>query len=49
VRHAVDGEVRRYRVNLDPTVGTEIHKPPSSLVISPGDMNATLRRIIVRC
>lgn len=39
------GEV--YWVNLDPTVGTEIHKTRPALVVSPNDMNAALPRVIV--
>ena len=36
------GEV--YWVNLDPTIGTEIHKTRPALIISPDDMNAALPR-----
>jgi mRNA interferase MazF len=39
------GEV--YWVNLDPVVGTEIHKTRPALVISPDDMNAILPRVII--
>lgn len=39
------GEV--YWVNLDPTIGTEIRKTRSALIISPDDMNAILPRVIV--
>ena len=39
------GEV--YRVNLDPTVGSEIQKTRPALVVSPDDMNAALPRIII--
>ncbi len=39
------GEV--YWVNLDPVVGTEIRKTRPALVISPDDMNAILRRVII--
>jgi mRNA interferase MazF len=36
-----------YWVNLDPTVGTEIQKIRPALVVSPGDMNAALPRVII--
>lgn len=36
-----------YRVNLDPTIGTEIRKTRPALVVSPDDMNAALPRVIV--
>jgi len=36
-----------YWVNLDPTIGSEIKKTRSALVISPDDMNAALPRVIV--
>jgi len=39
------GEV--YWVNLDPTVGSEIKKTRTALVVSPDDMNAVLPRVIV--
>ncbi len=39
------GEV--YWVNLDPTVGTEIKQTRPALVVSPNDMNAALRHVIV--
>ena len=39
------GEV--YWVNLDPTIGTEIHKTRPALIISPDDMNAALPRVII--
>jgi mRNA interferase MazF len=39
------GEV--YWVNLDPTIGTEIHKTRPALVVSPDDMNAVLPRVII--
>ena len=39
------GEV--YWVNLDPTIGTEIRKTRSALIISPDDMNAVLTRVII--
>ena len=39
------GEV--YWVNLDAVVGTEIRKTRPALVISPDDMNAILRRVII--
>lgn len=45
-----DARVRRgevYRVNLDPTVGTEIQKTRPALVVSPDDMNVALPRVIV--
>lgn len=34
-------------VNLDPTIGTEIHKTRPALVVSPDDMNAILPRVII--
>ena len=39
------GEV--YWANLDPTVGTEIQKTHPALVVSPGDMNTALPRVII--
>jgi mRNA interferase MazF len=36
-----------YRVDRDPTRGTEIRKIRPALVVSPDDMNAALPRIIV--
>jgi mRNA interferase MazF len=39
------GEV--WLVALDPTVGTEIQKTRPCLVISPDDLNGTLRRMTV--
>lgn len=39
------GEV--YRVNLDPTVGSEIQKTRPCLIVSPDDMNAALPRAII--
>ena len=36
-----------YWVELDPTVGTEIHKTRPYLVISPDDMNTILPRVII--
>lgn len=46
VRRVVSrGEV--YRVNLDPTRGSEIHRTRPCLVISPDDMNHRLRTVIV--
>jgi mRNA interferase MazF len=44
-RAVLRGEV--YWVNLDPTVGTEIQKTRSALVVSPNDMNAALPRVII--
>ena len=44
------GVVRRgevYRVNLDPTIGTEIKKTRPALVVSPDDLNAALPRVII--
>jgi len=39
------GEV--WLVALDPTVGTEIQKTKPCLIVSPDEMNAALRRVIV--
>jgi mRNA interferase MazF len=39
------GEI--WLVQLDPTVGNEIQKTRPCVVISPDDMNAHLRRVIV--
>ena len=39
------GEV--YRVNLDPTIGSEIQKTRPCLIVSPDDMNAALPRVII--
>jgi mRNA interferase MazF len=39
------GEV--YWVNLDPTIGSEIHKTRPALVVSPDDLNAALPRVII--
>ncbi len=39
------GEV--YWVNLDPTVGTEIKKTRPALVVSAGDLNKALPRVII--
>ena len=39
------GEV--WWVNLDPTIGTEICKSRPAVIISPGDMNAALPRVII--
>jgi mRNA interferase MazF len=36
-----------YRVNLDPTIGSEIKKMRPCLVISPDEMNAHIATIIV--
>jgi mRNA interferase MazF len=39
------GEI--WLAQLDPTVGSEIHKTRPCVVISPNDMNAHLRTVIV--
>lgn len=39
------GEV--YWVNLDPTIGTEVRKTRPAVVVSPDDINASLRRVII--
>jgi len=36
-----------YLINLDPTVGSEIHKTRPCLVISPDEMNRFIRSLIV--
>ena len=36
-----------YLVNLDPTVGSEIRKTRPCLVVSPDDMNHTIRTVII--
>lgn len=36
-----------YLINLDPTVGSEIQKTRTCLVISPDEMNRNIRTIIV--
>ena len=36
-----------YLVNLDPTVGSEIRKTRPCLVVSPDDINHTIRTVIV--
>jgi mRNA interferase MazF len=36
-----------YLVNLDPTIGSEIRKTRPCVVVSPDDMNAYLRTVIV--
>lgn len=36
-----------YRVNLDPTVGSEIKKTRPCLIISPNEMNRHIRTVIV--
>jgi len=36
-----------YLVNLDPTIGSEIHKTRPCLVISPDEMNRYIRTVIV--
>ena len=36
-----------YLVNLDPTVGSEIHKTRPCLIISPDEMNRHIRTVIV--
>jgi len=39
------GEV--YRVNLDPTVGSEIKKNRPALIVSPDELNEALPRVII--
>lgn len=34
-------------VRLDPTVGTEIQKTRPCLIVSPDELNGTLRRVII--
>ena len=36
-----------YLINLDPTVGSEIHKTRPCLIISPDEMNRYIRTVIV--
>ena len=36
-----------YRVNLDPTVGSEIKKTRPCLVVSPDEMNHSIRTVLV--
>ena len=36
-----------YLVNLDPTIGSEIKKTRSCLIISPDEMNHNIRTVIV--
>ena len=36
-----------YLINLDPTVGSEIHKTRPCLIISPDEMNRHIRTVIV--
>ena len=36
-----------YMVNLDPTVGSEIRKTRPCLVVSPDDINHTIRTVII--
>ena len=36
-----------YWVNLDPTIGSEIQKTRPALVVSPGDMNSALPRVLI--
>ncbi len=36
-----------YEVNLDPTVGSEIRKRRPYVIISPNEMNGSLRTVIV--
>ena len=36
-----------YLVNLDPTIGSEIKKTRSCLVISPDEMNRNIRTVII--
>jgi mRNA interferase MazF len=46
----MDLEIRRFdvwRVNLDPTVGSEIRKSRPCLIISPDEMNRAIATVIV--
>jgi mRNA interferase MazF len=36
-----------YLINLDPTVGSEIHKTRPCLIVSPDEMNRFIRTVIV--
>jgi len=36
-----------YLVNLDPTVGSEIQKTRPCLVVSPDEINHTIRMVII--
>ena len=36
-----------YLINLDPTIGSEIRKTRPCLIISPDEMNRTIRTILV--
>lgn len=36
-----------YLINLDPTIGSEIHKTRPCLIISPDEMNRHIRTVIV--
>src|SRR5207253_10916693 len=36
-----------YRINLDPTIGSEIQKTRPCLIISPDEMNRFIRTVIV--
>ena len=36
-----------YRVNLDPTVGSEVRKTRPCLVVSPDEINHTIRTVII--
>jgi mRNA interferase MazF len=36
-----------YLVNLDPTIGSEIHKTRPCLVVSPDEMNRNIRTVII--
>jgi len=36
-----------YLINLDPTVGSEIHKTRPCLIISPDEMNRHIRTVII--
>jgi mRNA interferase MazF len=36
-----------YLINLDPAVGSEIHKTRPCLIISPDEMNRHIRKVIV--
>lgn len=36
-----------YLVNLDPTIGSEIHKTRPCLIVSPDEINHNLRTVII--
>ncbi len=39
------GEV--YLINLDPTIGSEIHKTRPCVIVSPNEMNKYIRTVII--